>query len=1240
MISPKRRFRVAFSFAGEKRGFVEKTARVLAAHFGKEKILYDKYHEAEFARFDFGLYLPKLYREQSDLIVPVLSSRYDHKRWAGWEWAHIFGLLTKDDSHRVLPCRFDYSDADGLGSNVGFIELDNKTPEQFANIILERLAFNEGQPMDYYTKTTSGSERVKETIPNNLPRLQAFFGRETELKMIAEALSEDARGWGVLIVGIAGIGKTALAIRAAAESMSTARFRRILFLSAKERELTANGQSTPGGSVLSCYLEMLNAIAYELDRAESVKMPEAERGLALLRALRGAEVLFVLDNLETFQETDRNELFSFLNRLPRGCSAIVTSRVHANVGAVTINLDKPDWPDVRELLVELMKNNTLLAEMDESDWQVLYQGLEGNPLAIRLLAGQLGRGRYKTINDVSRFLRSALPINDPLGFVFGDLFDTFTENETQVLAALGHFSQAMPVAIIAKLAGLSDLAAHGTLIDLSSRALVLPDEDELLFAVSPLVADLLRRTKPDAVAETGDRLQDLVYVLVVENGYQNSNDFDHLEAVWPLVLAALPRFLVDQNSRLQTFCAALQSFLKFTGRWDELLALSQAAEQRAAADSDLMNAGWWAYEVGWVHYRRGEAEDVLACAGRAEAHWRVANASTREQAIAIHLSGVGHRLAKDYPAALIAYREAVALWCTLGRESEDVAIGLNDLAEVEHLSGDFDTAELDYREALTIARQLGFREGIASYTGNLASIALDREDWLGAEMLAREALQLSEQIGRQDLVARQSQRLAQALNRIGKATEALSHAQRAEEIFKRLGVAIDTEVARAIFRESKKLTSCLYVESIELSNIRCFESLMVSFRDANEFSLANIILGDNAAGKSTLLRCLAIGLCNEPDATALLASLPGEFVRNGATEGIIRIVLSYGVGSELLSVTTRLIKVEGTGGTVESVQQFTMPEEDFPWSDIFVCGYGTSRVATGTASYESYSPRAALATLFDERASLWNPELALLRRPVDLRTEMEQRLLRVLMLDATGDRVLSDEGQPVVRGPWGSYSFDVLSDGYRSTSQWVLDLMAWAILANRFGGSEVVRGVLLIDELEQHLHPRWQRHVLQRLRLQLPGMQLIATTHTPLIAAGTVDLDPSTISRLTTPEYGGQTDIAKVDKEALRGKRADQVLTSEAFGLVTSRSPGSVKEVERYQELSNKARDGIEQIEFERLAAQISANSVFGETEYERAVEEAINETLTQRLIHPPAEPLDLELKRQLRELFKGTDSL
>ncbi len=170
----EKRFRIAFSFAGEKRDFVEKTAQILAQLFGKDKILYDKYHEAEFARFDLGIYLPKLYGEQSDLIVPVLCKNYDQKRWTGWEWVHIYSLLTNIDGLRVMPSRFDYTEIDGLSAAAGFIELDDKTPEQFANLILQRLAINECRDKDYFLQK-GGVDLNPSDITSNWNHLQSSY---------------------------------------------------------------------------------------------------------------------------------------------------------------------------------------------------------------------------------------------------------------------------------------------------------------------------------------------------------------------------------------------------------------------------------------------------------------------------------------------------------------------------------------------------------------------------------------------------------------------------------------------------------------------------------------------------------------------------------------------------------------------------------------------------------------------------------------------------------------------------------------------------------------------------------------------------------------------------------------------------------------------------------------------------------------------------------------------------------
>ena len=84
--------------------------------------------------------------------------------------------------------------------------------------------------------------------------------------------------------------------------------------------------------------------------------------------------------------------------------------------------------------------------------------------------------------------------------------------------------------------------------------------------------------------------------------------------------------------------------------------------------------------------------------------------------------------------------------------------------------------------------------------------------------------------------------------------------------------------------------------------------------------------------------------------------------------------------------------------------------------------------------------------------------------------------------------------------------FHLLSDGYRSLVALAVDIAWRAVQLNPHHGREapsVARGVVLIDEVELHLHPSWQQVVLHRLLSAFPRLQLVVTTHAPLVVAST-----------------------------------------------------------------------------------------------------------------------------------------
>ena len=426
----------------------------------------------------------------------------------------------------------------------------------------------------------------------------------------------------------------------------------------------------------------------------------------------------------------------------------------------------------------------------------------------------------------------------------------------------------------------------------------------------------------------------------------------------------------------------------------------------------------------------------------------------------------------------------------------------------------------------------------------------------------------------------------------------------------------------------------LVVSELELENIRCFKTLKIKLAKKDHPASWALIIGDNAAGKTTLLRCIALGLCGESEAVSLIQDVPGGFVRRGEKEGRVKLrLVDANKPAERFSITTRIIA--GPNETSEIVRKQMSPPDGSFLNDIFVCGYGTNRAFLADASYDGYSAMNAVRTLFDYQASLQNPELVLRRRDKAKRKILEDKLLSLLLLDSPENRLVYTDRGIELTGPWGQEPFSVLSDGYRSTSQWALDFVSWLVHADRLADADRAGGILLLDEIEQHLHPRWQRHIVQRLRRQFPTTQIVAASHTPLTASGLADIDGSLLIKLESDEKGG-IETKAIDPGSLSGKRADQVLASDAFGLVTTRNPGSEKELDRYAELmGKKKRTKQEESELEKLGRHLKEALSGGEGKAEQAVENAVDEAMKNMLLSVTPQQLSLEAKKQLREIFR-----
>jgi hypothetical protein len=139
-----KRFLVGISYPGTHRHLVSNVVFTLrrAAKLKREEILFDLFHEAEFARPDLGTYLPKLYETDSELVVVFLGGDYRKSKWCGLEWEVIRDIIERGGGHNIMPLRLDLAKILGLQWTDGYMDVSDRDPEEIAAKILERLRLN------------------------------------------------------------------------------------------------------------------------------------------------------------------------------------------------------------------------------------------------------------------------------------------------------------------------------------------------------------------------------------------------------------------------------------------------------------------------------------------------------------------------------------------------------------------------------------------------------------------------------------------------------------------------------------------------------------------------------------------------------------------------------------------------------------------------------------------------------------------------------------------------------------------------------------------------------------------------------------------------------------------------------------------------------------------------------------------------------------------------------------------
>ena len=394
------------------------------------------------------------------------------------------------------------------------------------------------------------------------------------------------------------------------------------------------------------------------------------------------------------------------------------------------------------------------------------------------------------------------------------------------------------------------------------------------------------------------------------------------------------------------------------------------------------------------------------------------------------------------------------------------------------------------------------------------------------------------------------------------------------------------------------------IEAVEIRDFKKIRALKLDLSLSQSSSAPwCMILGENGVGKSSILQAITLVMIGA-NYTKKLELEPDTFIRNGATKAIVTVKL-------LGRPAPLTLTIDQSGFHHSSAE-----------SKVLTLAYGATRLMRRPGAAKGVEATYAKAdNLFNPFVPVSDPESWLTAETKKRFDEFSRSLKDVFFIFQDADALVRRNGRILVKTAQGNVPFSQLSDGYQSIIGITADIMR--IMSRFWPAMETAEGLVLIDELGAHLHPRWRMKIVAGLRRAFPRVQFIVSTHDPLCLRG---LKAGEVLVIQDDEDTG-VPFAVSDVPDVSLMTAEQLLTSEIFGLHSTIDPALDEKFEEYLQLKSQPMSDVNKAKISNLEADLRKEGVLGKDRRERMMLEVIDTYLSDE--RHMTEAVDRETSKQ-----------